>query len=558
MSLARTHESTSSPSPALAPWRHSAATAVALLLALGAAAAGFALWPRSSEPPESVSYTFDDQTAAYTADAAAAYALEAFRAAIDSARPALALAGGDSQWPAAHAITYEILPAGGASRRRLTAGPCEELMATVRRYDVLARLPGATAATVRIPLDHALVPLFHFAVFYDDVLELHPGTALSINGRVHTNADMYLDAFTGLNLESFCTAAGRILHGKHPASREENYDGPVQIRDRGGLYRSMALADGVWLDHRHPDWRAAALTRWGGRVQDSAHGVTRLTLALAGGGAPRDIIRPAANGNIDSYELKAGLKIIDGAAFHRREDAWVDVTAQLEAAGVLRRAQFYDAREKRRVAALEIDIARLNAGSCRPANGIVYIHDGRRGPDLRAARLVNGTHLAAPLTVASDNPVYTRGDYNVIDPQPAAIIADAYTVLSNGWQDKHSAKSLEYRDAAGTTCNVSIIAGHVPTRAGVMSGGVHNLTRFLENWAGRTFHWRGAMAQLWESEYATGPWSDADGTYSPPARDWSYDDNLLDPAKLPPGTPLLNAIIWRAPESLAGQPPRSR
>jgi hypothetical protein len=542
----------------LAHWRHSAATAIALLLALVAAAAGFALWPQSSGPPETVSYTFDDQTAVHTADAAAAYALEAFRATLDSARPALAVASGDSQWLAAHEVTYEIVPTGVASRRRMTAGPCEELIATVRSYDVLARLPGATAATVRIPIDHALVPLFHFAVFYDDVLELHPGTSLSISGRVHTNADMYLDAFTGLNLESFCTAAGRILHGKHPASREDNYDGPVQIRDQGGLFRSQALADGAWLDHRHPDWRAAALTRWGGRVQDSAHGVTRLTPALAGGGTARDIIRPAVHGNIDSYELKAGLKIIDGAAFHRREDAWVDVTAQLEETGVLRRTQFHDARESRRVVALEIDIARLNASSCWPVNGILYIHDGPPGPAFRAARLVNGAHLAGPLTVASDNPVYTQGDYNILDPQPAAIIADAYTVLSNGWQDKHSARSLGYRGAAGTTCNVSIIAGHVPTRAGMMSGGVHNLTRFLENWAGHTFHWRGAMAQLWESEYATGPWSDADGTYSPPARDWSYDDNLLDPAKLPPGTPLLNAIIRRAPESLASQASRSR
>lgn len=549
MSAAQPHgSSVLATPPGIAPSRRWAA-AGAFLFALAAGVAGFALWRDAEDGADLVPYVFSEKSALDAADAAADYALVAFRATLDSqAAVSPPPPSGDTVDAELLFDAYEITPLGAPTRRRIDAGACQGLELAVQRYDITARTrddsTGAEQA-VRVSVDHALVPLFHFAIFYEDDLELHSGPALTITGRIHTNGDLYLDAFTGLNLDSYCTAAGRIVHGKPAASGEDDYGGPILIKDQMGVYRAMRGDDGAWLDHRHPGWLNAAPARWGGRVQDAAHGVTRLT--LAGGERPRDMIRP---GNPHSYEHRAGLKIIDGVAFHRRDGAWIDVTAALRAAGALRSASFYDARNRRRVRAREIDIGRLNASPYWPDSGILYVYDRPDGPELRAVRLVNGARLVGPLTVVSDNPVYTLGDYNILDKKPAAIFADAYTVLSGGWNDAHSAKSLGYRNAVGTTCQVALVTGIVPTQNGRMSGGSHNLPRFLENWTGDVFRWSGAMAQLWESEQATGAWSDADGSYNPPTRDWVYDSDLLDPSLLPPGTPLLNVIIKREPDPL--------
>ncbi len=65
----------------------------------------------------------------------------------------------------------------------------------------------------------------------------------------------------------------------------------------------------------------------------------------------------------------------------------------------------------------------------------------------RALKIVNGGlgNLPNGLTIASENPVYVQGNYNaqandtLADPHvPAAIIADAVTLLSNGWNDIRS------------------------------------------------------------------------------------------------------------------------
>ncbi|MEI9863791.1 MAG: hypothetical protein WDN00_04405 [Limisphaerales bacterium] len=56
------------------------------------------------------------------------------------------------------------------------------------------------SATVQQTLKFANVPLFQFAVFYNMDLEMNPGSAMIINGRVHSNNRIY------------ATAAARVRH----------------------------------------------------------------------------------------------------------------------------------------------------------------------------------------------------------------------------------------------------------------------------------------------------------------------------------------------------------
>ncbi len=95
----------------------------------------------------------------------------------------------------------------------------------------------------------------------------------------------------------------------------------------------------------------------------------------------------------------------------------------------------------------------------------------------RALKLVSGgvsggvTRLpAGGLTVASENPVYVQGNYNATndpnvanDPHvPAAVIADAVTVLSNRWTDSQSFKTpndAAQRLAQATGYRFAVITG---------------------------------------------------------------------------------------------------
>ena len=89
----------------------------------------------------------------------------------------------------------------------------------------------------------------------------------------------------------------------------------------------------------------------------------------------------------------------------------------------------------------------------------------------RALKLVNGGlgNLPNGLTIASENPVYVQGNYNaqanntLADPHvPAAIVADAVTLLSNSWNDIRSfvnPASPANRPAATTGYRVAIVAG---------------------------------------------------------------------------------------------------
>lgn len=166
-------------------------------------------------------------------------------------------------------------------------------------------------------------------------------------------------------------------------------------------------------------------------------------------------------------------------------------------------------------------------------------------------RLTNGAALPPNgLTIATPDPVYVQGNYNVSKngttvlnsndttyTQPAAIIADAITLLSTAWNDSKSAQSVGNRTAANTTVNAAFLTGNVATTANSYSGGVENFPRYLEDWGSATSTYNGSMVCMFNSRFATGAWSQTTSYYNPPTRAWAFDKNFLNPSKLPPSTP---------------------
>jgi hypothetical protein len=212
------------------------------------------------------------------------------------------------------------------------------------------------------------------------------------------------------------------------------------------------------------------------------------------------------------------------------------------------------------------------------------------GEDLQTTQATGKLSITLGITVASENLLYTWGNYNTtgintappagisslndsstlyyylpVSPSdrqvPASIIADAFFPLSKTWFDSESGlypDDLTKRDAdmglpnvgQETSVRAGIIAGNnLSAMAGSpdagnsangesrLNGGMHNFPRFLENWSGTRFNFVGALIPLYRSTQAVGPYNANSTIYSPPIRNWAFDVTFTDPARLPPGTP---------------------
>lgn len=200
-------------------------------------------------------------------------------------------------------------------------------------------------------------------------------------------------------------------------------------------------------------------------------------------------------------------------------------------------------------------------------------------------------------TVASEEPVYVWGDYNTGPNDPfwpsggtpttphsaAAIIADAVTLLSNspsganlptsntGWTDVESFQNpyqavkvsspIAFPGRQGNTSyyRMAIAAGKsVPfpepswaSTAGLKDfgtdGGMHNFLRYLEdrsdNGNGGTVNYAGSLISMYYSQYATGIFKCCNSTYNAPVRNYFFDTQFLNPANLPPGTPMFQDVV---------------
>ena len=188
----------------------------------------------------------------------------------------------------------------------------------------------------------------------------------------------------------------------------------------------------------------------------------------------------------------------------------------------------------------------------------------------RALKLINGGagNIVAPgLTITSENPVYIQGDWNATtggaDPfagphVATSVVADAVTLLSGSWNDNNSFQfpyTASGRPRQNASYRVAIISGKGPIfikpgngegNTFGTDGGVHSFLRFLEG-TGGTVNYRGSMATLYYHRQAISPFKccgvAGNGTiggivYDVPDRLYSFDLDFLDPALLPPLTPL--------------------
>jgi hypothetical protein len=84
-----------------------------------------------------------------------------------------------------------------------------EIIATARNTNSMYQIP----ATVGQQLYFGYIPLFQFAIFYQDNLEIEPNVAMTVTGTVHCNSNIYIAPQNGITFSNGVTASGQIILG---------------------------------------------------------------------------------------------------------------------------------------------------------------------------------------------------------------------------------------------------------------------------------------------------------------------------------------------------------
>ena len=222
-----------------------------------------------------------------------------------------------------------------------------------------------------------------------------------------------------------------------------------------------------------------------------------------------------------------------------------------------------------------------NGGFPWPRSFVKIPNEARENPPSlfrRAVKLVNGKSINLPacpgglscgLTIATENPAYVQGDFNAngagngfADPSVAAsVVADAFTFLSDDWNDINTF-SYPFNIGGRKTINpngyfrLGVVAGKglsfpIPgwdstTVDGSQDfgtdGGVHNFMRYLENWGASKLNYTGSIVSLYYNRQDVGLFNSGSNNYSPPNRGYQFDANFLNPLLLPPRTPMFRDI----------------
>jgi len=453
----------------------------------------------------------------------------------------------------------------GTRVQRPATGTFAGLSAFVQRWRVASvATENNTGAKgmVTIDVEDQLIPIFQFGVFYDHDLEMLPGANMTFNGgRIHSNNNIYMaesGASVSFTVNSPITSAQNLY---------------AYRKDGGSTNHNVYISNGqgsdplLNIDSTSANWATQSQTTWLGQVKTIDHGITALNVPMPVSGQPISLVG-TGQGSLDQM---AGLQITDLTAkdksgntinicYHdgNHKDSHGNVITDPGCSGnnnvnPVTAGTVYDYRQGGLQTVYNLDLNGLQQSavamaalgnppaSCDP--GILYISSS---DSTKSVRLENGASIPATgLTIASNLPVYVQGNYNTAN-NPAAIMADAVTVLSGAWQDTYnSGTSISSRTATATTVNAALMVGNKDTSGSQYSGGLENLIRFLENWSGVTFTYGGSLVCLWQSVHATANWPGTGTVYNPPNRNWSYGINVNH---LPPGTPRVRYVMklgWR-------------
>lgn len=118
------------------------------------------------------------------------------------------------------------------SQTNIAGAPYSGLTLVENTYQIIANAQNMTTgnnivSTIGQEVYLGTIPLFQFAIFYQNVLEMSPGSAMTINGAVHANSSIYLDPADGLTLAGDISSTGQVVLGENPLDPTSRVTSPV-------------------------------------------------------------------------------------------------------------------------------------------------------------------------------------------------------------------------------------------------------------------------------------------------------------------------------------------
>jgi hypothetical protein len=473
---------------------------------------------------------------------------------------------------------------GGVMTETITDGTYAGLYSLTQRVDVRSQAldSAGNSATVIVSAKAQAIPIFQFGIFYEEDLEMTNGPAMEFAGWVHSNGNIYVSSANAWYRDRITTPSKLYWQRK---DKDQRLNG-VYVNDAGG---SEIQLDFDSRSHTAPsDFRQHSDMYFSGRLRTDAYAVDSLRVPLPAGMPPIAVMLPRNPGDDDltrrakmawkaDWYIEVDLSMLTTNSATLPQQICLAMTvvrpggretpSLADCAGIFRWTfqGFYEGREQRRADVLDINMRALGdwAQNASRVTRILYVTfknspvptaltDASGDGFYPVVRLYNGSELTGgALSMATDHPVYVRGNYNTVNWVPAAVFGDAITLLSNSWNDANQ-QGPALRNASNTQYYFAILAGHSETACDWMlcgtnayGGGVENYPRFLESWSGRTALYRGSLVSLHISAKALAAWSYG-AYYQAPNRDWQFDVRFRDPANLPPGTPVVGNVIRTA------------
>ena len=440
----------------------------------------------------------------------------------------------------------------------------------------------------------AKVPLSTWAIFYNGLLEFTQCATMSVNGRVHANGSIYVGTSASLTFNSGVSCTGGLsapyVDGVTsgwtpgtPSTWDTTFSGvPGYTTNVQSVTVSLNMTNSHFLIDVPPTGEDPQSATGQQRLYNQAQVVLIVTNTPGTNLTTVQLTLQSYNNNQVPGADPAKVYITTNNA----TPAWL--SNNLPFLSLTNTA--YDQREYDTNLFTQINVTNManwlanntTVQSKLPASSgvyptILYVADRRTNNNthLSSVRLVNGAQLPANngngFTVATQNPLYVIGNYNVqiagsaanasagtsntTYTVPAALMSDSLTVLSSHWSDAasftstYSTGNASYTATDNDTINAAIITGTMPstgTSGTTFSGGVHNLPRLLEDWSSKNLYLNTSILRLWDSNMATNQFRNPAGFspspvnpyYNPPTRHYSFDQNFANITKVPPGIPV--------------------
>src|SRR3954462_5412599 len=356
----------------------------------------------------------------------------------------------------------------------------------------LPAVNGSLKAQVRRVFEKRYTSPWNWAMMYNGNLELHPDSNLTLNGWVHSNADVYV----GNGSTDPLVSPSSTLTFNDRLSYQGNYT--VGFDPSDGAHSSYTNVATPNYDATLPPGHEQFYSLFG---WDATQFNT--TDSNPNNDNYHELIEKPTSGYTDPFATQRmyaqAYSIADSSgnygvvinvdASNNITVGYAGTTYSTQPNGNSAQAQIYaavtasvhpnytiqDNREQASVRVVNFDVSQFAAAAKKNFNGIIYINDtSASSTNHRAVRILNGATLpTGGFSIVSPNPVYIQGDFNTgrtassetpantgdpTDPEagtytrkPASIVADAITLLSNSWNDANSTAGLASRVATNTT-----------------------------------------------------------------------------------------------------------